>query len=201
MPRARKGQGRHETRRPPERERATRTTLLLLALVCMLACSRHRDPQAVLDHVRQTLRHGDNTTGAAEAEKGYKEFHSVSAEWAWKFTVVRASLLYGRGMDEEALRVLASEPTAPPSGELAIRKLRLEGEAFASLHKFPEAEEKLGEAERLCAVSLYPGCADLVTARGELEMGRGHYAAAQALNVLWPWPARAATSFWKPMHY
>jgi CHAT domain-containing protein len=156
-----------------------RTTLLALAFVCMSSCSRNRDPQTVLDHARQTLRHGDKTAGAEEAETGYKEFHTLNAEWAWKFVVLKASVLYGKGLNEEVIKVLASEPAAPPSGDLAIKKLRLEGGAFASLHKFSEAEKTLAEAERLCALSLYPACAEVVTARGELEMERGHYAKAQ----------------------
>jgi CHAT domain-containing protein len=165
-------------RRFPTGDRAW-TTLLTLALACTWACSRHRDPQAALDHARQTLRHGDKSAGAEEAERGYREFHNVGADWAWKFTLLRASVLYGRGMNDEVLKVLGSEPDAPVSGELAIKKLRLEGEAYAALHKFPEAEEKLGKAEQLCGLSVQPACADLITVRGELEMERGHYAQAQ----------------------
>src|SRR5271165_6284343 len=79
----------------------TRSTIffLICCFTSLLACSGHPDPEAALDHARQTLHHGDKTAGGEEVERGYKEFHNVSGEWAWKFTVLKASVLYGRGMD------------------------------------------------------------------------------------------------------
>ena len=62
-----------------------------------------------------------------------------------------------------------------------IQKLRWEGLAYASLHKFAEAEQKFGEAGKICASADYSACADVSDARGTLEMERGHYARAQAL--------------------
>jgi tetratricopeptide (TPR) repeat protein len=121
------------------------------------------------------------TAAAEEAEKGYKDFHNSSPEWAWKFAILRASVLRWRGMNDEVLKLMASEPDPPSSGDLAVQRQRLEGVAYASLHKFPEAERKLAEAERLCEVSDYPTCADVVRARAVLIMGRGHYAQAQGL--------------------
>jgi len=118
---------------------------------------------------------------ASEAEKSYKDFHAVSPEWAWKFTILRARALRSRGLNDEALRLLTSEPAAAPSGELTVQKLRWEGLAYASLHKFAEAEQKLGEAEQICASTDYSGCADVSDARGTLEMERGHYPRAQTL--------------------
>ena len=114
-----------------------------------------------------------------EAEKGYREFHTASAEWAWKFAILRARVLHGRGMDDEAIKILTSEPASPPSGELAIQKLRWEGLSYASLHKFTQAEEDFREAEKLCTVAAFPVCAAVVSARGVLEMNQGHYAQAQ----------------------
>lgn len=154
---------------------------LVVAIACLSACSRHRDPQAAYDHARETLRKGDMTAAAAEAEKGYRDFHSSGPEWAWKFTILRARALRSSGLNDQALELLASEPTSPPSDELAIQKLRWEGLVYVSLHNFPEAEQKFAEADRICAGSDYSVCADVVDARGTLEMERGHYAKAQGL--------------------
>ena len=118
-------------------------------------------------------------TATVEAEKGYKEFHAISPEWAWRFAILRARVLHWRGMDDEAIKILTSEPAPPPSGELAIQKLRWEGLAYASLHKFTEADEDFRKAERLCAVTVFPVCAAVASARGVLEMNQGHYAQAQ----------------------
>jgi len=75
--------------------------------------------------------------------------------------------------------MLASEPTARPSGESAVRVLWLEGLAYTSLGKFPEAELHLDESERLCGASNSAACANVVSAQGTLEMRQGRYAQAQ----------------------
>ena len=156
-------------------------TLLVLVISCLFACSRHHDPQAAYDHARQTFRHGDLGAARVEAEKGYAEFHSVSAEWAWKFAILRASTLHRQGLDAEVVKQMNLELAPPPSGDLAVRRERLLSVAHSSLHDFRDAEQSLATAEQLCAVSDYPACADVVTTRGGQEMKRGHFAQAQVL--------------------
>jgi CHAT domain-containing protein len=116
---------------------------------------------------------------SSEAEIGYKNFHTAGAEWAWKFAILRARVLHVRGMDDEAIKILTSEPAPPPLGETAVQRLRWEGLAYASLHDYKHAEVALGEAEQLCSVTQYPVCPDVVGAQGVLEMDRGHFAQAQ----------------------
>jgi CHAT domain-containing protein/Flp pilus assembly protein TadD len=160
--------------------RVSRAVLLAFALACLFACKR-RDPQAAYDHAKQTLRKGDTVAAALEAEKGYKDFHAMGSEWAWKFTILKARALHLRGMNEEALSLLTSDSIPPPSGELVVQKLMWQGLACISLHKFPEAEQNLAEAERICAASDNPDCPDVLNAEGALQMERGHYAQAQGL--------------------
>jgi CHAT domain-containing protein len=169
-----------------QRERRGRTligmpklALLFLATACVSTCSRHRDPQVAYEHAAQAFQRGDMTAAGAEAEKDHKEFHNLSAEWAWKFTILRARVLYRRGIYDEVLTVLASEPAPPTTGELVVKRLRLEGLAYTSLHRFPEAEAELGKADGLCATSDYAACDDVANARGTLEMERGRYHQAQ----------------------
>ena len=150
----------------------------VIFLSALLGCRTHHDPQSAYDHARKTLSSGDLAAAAKETQQAYDEFHGLSAEWAWKFTILRARILYRQNQNEAVLKVLASE-TAPVLGELAIQKQRFEGLAYSSLHNFSEAEQRFTEADRLCAVSYYPACTDVVHARGELEMERGHYSAAQ----------------------
>jgi CHAT domain-containing protein len=155
--------------------------LLLLVLVGSLGCARHTDPQTAFDLASQTFRHGELAAAAEEAESGYKSFHAVSIDWAWKFRILEANALIWRGMSDQVLALLASEPAPPPPGDLEIQKERLEGLAYVYLHRFPEAEQKLGKAEQLCAKSTYPACSEVISARGGLEMERGHFAQAQLL--------------------
>jgi CHAT domain-containing protein len=164
-----------------ERRWRAKLAMLIVAIAYLSACSRHRDPQAAYNHARETLRKGDMTAAASEAERGYRDFHSASPEWAWKFAILRARALRSRGLSDQALKLLASEPALLPSGELTIQKLRWEGLAYVSLHNFKGAEQKFSEAEQICAASSYSACVDVVDARGTFEMERGHYAKAQGL--------------------
>jgi len=145
----------------------------------LLGCSRRRDPQAAFDHARETLKHGDAAAAAAEAERGYNAFRSVSPKWAWEFTILRAKALYRRGEYEPVLKTLSSVPISPPSSELAIKKRWLEGLAYTSMGSFAEAEQKFAEAGGLCADSDSTPCADVLSARGALEMQRGRYVEAE----------------------
>ena len=152
---------------------------LTLAIASLFACAGHRDPRAALDHARQAFQHGDVRKAADEAQKGYEEFHGISAEWAWQFTILRARVLNWQGLSSPALDLLTSEPTLPPSGDLDVQRHRLETVAYASEHKFPEAERELASAERLCLDPTHPACKDLASTQGVLEMRRGHYSEAQ----------------------
>ena len=124
---------------------------------------------------------GDTVAAALEAERGYKDFRAAGPDWAWRFTILRARALHMRGMNEEALKLLTSESVPLPSGELAVQELMWKGLAYVSLHRFSEAEQNLAEAERICATSDNPDCADVLNAEGALQMERGHYAQAQGL--------------------
>ena len=84
-------------------------------------------------------------------------------------------------MGDSALALLASEPSAPPTVDLEIQKARLECSAHLALSHFPEAEQKLAEADRICVSSDSPACASVIFARGGLEMARGHFRQAQRL--------------------
>jgi CHAT domain-containing protein len=134
-----------------------------------------------LDRATQTFRQGHLAAGAEEAESGYNEFRQLSPEWAWKFRILQANISYWQGTSQRTLTLLTSEPSAPPSGELATQVDRLEGLAYADLQRFPEAEQKLKDAEGHCPSPSSLACVDIVGARGTLEMTRGHFDQAQLL--------------------
>ncbi len=116
-----------------------------------------------------------------EAQEGYKEFHTLSPDWAWKFTLLRGSILNWRGRSDDVLKLFASEREPPIDRELNVRKKRLEFTAYTLLRKSEDAERKIREAEDICATSSSPSCGDLVSARAWSEMKRGHYSQAEAL--------------------
>ena len=150
---------------------------IIASLLCV--CSRHRDPQIVLDHAIHTLDRGDAVAATNEAEKGYREFNNAGNEWAWKFILLKASALNRRGMYDDVITLLTDTQHQPIPENLAVKRSWLEGLAYTSLHRFPDAEAKFQETEPLCQSRDFPVCADVATARGSLEMHKGHYATAQ----------------------
>jgi CHAT domain-containing protein len=174
-----------------------RVASILAFTIFLSACSRHRDPQAVYDHARKTFYAGDMQAAEKEAEAGYNEFHNVSSDWAWTFLLLRGSALHRQNLDDEILRILAAEKTPGPSGELAVKKLGLEGRVFMSLHNVKEAEKAFVEAEGICSTASYSTCADVAGYHGALEMNRGRYSQAQVFfaRVL-PTARASADEFW-----
>jgi CHAT domain-containing protein/Flp pilus assembly protein TadD len=135
----------------------------------------------VFDHAWNAFQHGDLGRAEQEANGGYSDYRSLGPDWAWKFAILKARILYQKGRSEDVLLVLSSEATVPPTEELVLQKSRFAGLAFASLHRFPEAEQEFDKADKLCHASNYPPCADVVAARGMMEMARGNFTRAQTL--------------------
>jgi tetratricopeptide (TPR) repeat protein len=153
---------------------------LLFFLVLSSSCARRSDPQSVFDHATQAFRSGQVAKAEREAKAGYDQFHNRGAEWAWKFLLLQADALAWRGMNDRVLTLIASEKTEPPA-DLSIRKGWLEGSAYASLHRFEDAERKFLEAEQLCGGSNSSDCTDVLLERGVMEMNRGRFEAGRSL--------------------
>jgi CHAT domain-containing protein/Tfp pilus assembly protein PilF len=92
---------------------------------------------------------------------------------------LEAESLLWRGMYEQVLTLLDSPPTRPDNKESLIEILALEGVAHARLHQFPEAEEKLGHAIKLCQVFSDVACGDVIRARGVLAVQHGQIDSAK----------------------
>jgi CHAT domain-containing protein len=160
---------------------ALKIVLLIYIVLFWTACVRQQDPQAFFDRGQQAYQRGEITTAEKEADAGYRSSHTTSPEWAWKFTTLKARLLHWKSQNDDLLRLLASEPAATPPGNLTVLRLKLAAVAYVSLRNFPEAEKNLKMAEDICAASDYPACAEVLSTRGRMEMGQGHYSQAQIL--------------------
>jgi CHAT domain-containing protein/Tfp pilus assembly protein PilF len=180
MPRALQDRDSHFVVRPRKRgaARLLATISVALMLVCLSACT-HRDPEIAYQQAIRAYRQGNLAAAANQAEKGYKQFHKASADWAWKFTTLKARVLSWRGMNDEVLKLLASEPEPPLSGDLAVQRYRLDAVAYALSLRFAESERELKKAESICASSPYPSCGDLPTARGVLQMETSQHERAE----------------------
>jgi CHAT domain-containing protein/tetratricopeptide (TPR) repeat protein len=148
---------------------------LATLLACVSGCFQHDDPSTAFSDAIRTYQHGDLAAAGRKAETGYRKFHGTSSEWAWQFAILRARVLYRVGRQDEALRVLASEPQPPPTTELVAQRDKLKSDTYVSLHQFAEAEGSRDEAKKLCIGVDSPACGDLASADGLSEMERGHY--------------------------
>jgi CHAT domain-containing protein len=155
-------------------------TLLILA-VALSSCHPQRDPQSAYDHALQTFQHGDVKGSLTEGRKGYDEFGAVSSEWRWKFRILEVNALLAQQRNDEALTLLSSEPGAPSSGDTAVQLQRIEAVAYALTRNFPEAQNRLANAERLCAVSDTPACSSVLLVRAWVEGQFGHFESARKL--------------------
>lgn len=153
--------------------------MLLQPAIYLLSCSRARDPQAALDGATATFHRGELSEAEAEADRAYRDFRDAGPEWAWKFTLLRATVLNWSGMSAQSLELLLREPNPPSSGDLAVRMYLLESSAHGSMHNFEDAEADLASAERLCDAERRPACRDVTISRGMLKMKRGRYSEAQ----------------------
>jgi CHAT domain-containing protein/Flp pilus assembly protein TadD len=148
-------------------------------LLALTACSR-QSPETVFDHAMLAFRNGQLADAQREAQAGYKRFHNYSGEWGWRFLLLQSEVLVLRGMSDQALSVIESERSVP-SGELAIRKIRIQGAAYNSMHQFEEAKRKFEEAEQSCKNSISMDCTDVILDRGMMQMDRGQFDTARGL--------------------
>jgi CHAT domain-containing protein len=151
-----------------------------MAIVQSWGC-HHSDPQTAFDRAWESFNSGDLVRAQEEAGAGYHEFHTTSADWAWKFTILRAEVLRRRGMYKEALSLLTSEPASEPPNDLAVERLWLEGVLQTTLHNYQDAEQDFTSAQGRCVGSTRIACQDVASGRGALEMERGHFADAQVV--------------------
>jgi CHAT domain-containing protein len=74
---------------------------------------------------------------------------------------------------DQVLSTLNSPPTRPSSKDSQIEIFALQSATLARLHKFPEAEEAVERAERMCQALPEASCGDVLLARGVLAVQRG----------------------------
>ena len=152
--------------------------VLALLLLIPLRDTRGISAQAAYDRAHMLFLHGALKESQSESEQGYKRYLRSNPEWAAKFQLLQARAMVGRGMDDDALRVLSVQPTVLNTREEIIEKFTLEGVAFAYLHQFALASQRLDEAQDLCAAAYSAACDGVPIRRGILANRRGQPAEA-----------------------
>lgn len=126
----------------------------------------------------QLFLHGSPEESQQIAADGYQRFRRSSPEWSARFRLLEAQLMVWRGFYHDALKLLAAWSPQGNPPEDSVRKLALQGVAYAHLHQFEAADHALVEAEAACARVEYSTCGDVYRARGVYGVACGQLAQA-----------------------
>jgi CHAT domain-containing protein len=115
-----------------------------------------------------------------ESDTAFKELSGRDPEWSWRFHVLQAEILFWRGLNEDALQLLASQlPAQLRAGDISVRREIIEGLADSSLQRFDDAAQHINEADRL-ARSYQPDLlGEVALSRGNLAVARGAWSSAE----------------------
>jgi CHAT domain-containing protein len=151
----------------------------VLLLIAPIEDTRPVSARVEYEHARQLFLHGDLARCQQEAELGYRRLEKRDPKAASEFLLLEADAMLWRGMYADALRVLSTRPMSAYTRGEAILERTIEGTALTRLHDFSRANERLAEAERLCAGGLNAECGGVVRARGILAVEHGQLAEAR----------------------
>jgi CHAT domain-containing protein len=113
------------------------------------------------------MKRGETKPALAETERALGCFPSGNSEWYWRFTILKAELLWRQGSSRQSLDLLAKEPPASmATSDVPIRRDLALATANIFTQHLPEADRLLAEAEAL-ASSKHPEFL------GEIALRRG----------------------------
>src|SRR6267378_886427 len=162
-----------------------RLVLLLFAAAAMISCIDRRDsPQITFDRAEKALRHGQARQSQDQAAQAYRQYRSSNPAWAWKFLILEAQAALERGLNEDVLKLLKSEPLPSDQPDVAIPALMLAGVANVNKHNFREAERSLAQAAKLCDTSVLAICGYVLQARGLLASEQSDSPSAESFYEL-----------------
>ena len=124
----------------------------LLLLVAACACRLGEKPDALYQQAEREMRHQNLDAALALAEQGLKPFQErPESPWHWRFLLLKAEILAGKGRAADALKLLDRSAPGPPDAELAARLKMQQGYATFRLSRYYESLRLLDEALRIAA--------------------------------------------------
>jgi CHAT domain-containing protein len=148
--------------------------LLLVTFVALIVLLHaHSDPKIEFSRARVLFESGHLAESQVAAAKGYQRFRSSHPDWASQFLLLEAELLIWRGMSDDSLRLLSTEPATFYNQEGIIQKLALEAVALTHLERLPEALQKLADSSARCRAAMPSVCGGVLRAQGILALEQG----------------------------
>jgi CHAT domain-containing protein len=124
---------------------------------------------------------GDLQNAAKEIDQAYQLYNPRSAEWGWRFRILKAQVLVTQSRAQEAIVALEGElPPALTNSDVAVHKVLFEGVACRIKQDFANSEKKLTQAEQLANSSQPALLSEVLNARGSLEFDQQNYFSAEA---------------------
>ncbi len=136
------------------------------------------------DRAEKALQHGQVSQSQDQAAQAYRRYRSSNPAWAWKFLILEAQAALERGLNDDVLKLLKSEPLPSDQPDVAIPALMLAGVANVNKHNFREAERPLAQAAKLCDTSVLTICGYVLQARGLLASEQSDSPSAERLYQL-----------------
>jgi CHAT domain-containing protein len=102
-------------------------------------------------------------------------FANTQPEWADRFRLLEARSAAARSRFGEVSQILASPLQSNTSLDLQVRRLILLSAADLSYQQYKRAQQKLAEADRICALKESESCTEIPSARGQIAMARGKF--------------------------
>jgi CHAT domain-containing protein len=151
--------------------------------VVSAGCNQYRAAAAakIYQDARLKFEQGNLAAAGTEAGDAYHQYSRYDQEWAWRFRVLDAEVLVWRGLSKDALALLDDPlPTDLAYGDVAVRKLMVQGLADCFLQRFDDADHQLSAAEQLAHSNQPDLLGEIAISRGTLAFLRRDYGGAES---------------------
>jgi CHAT domain-containing protein len=171
---------------PKPLRRTAQYKLVRLNLISALAiallgssCRRSSSPDDTFAYIRDEMRRGQLDAALHDVDAAFNQYQSNGQEWAARFRVLKAHVLFLRGSYNDALTLLSNQlPDSLARSDAAVHRKMVQGLACTFLQRYSEADTFLSQAEDLGKSIDSPFQGDVAQARGILEMDLKDYAKA-----------------------
>jgi CHAT domain-containing protein/Flp pilus assembly protein TadD len=127
------------------------------------------------------LRHEDADKALKDVDEALARLAGKNLEWTWRLKVLKAQILLYKSSYQEALSILSEPlPASLASTDIVVRKAMMEGIAYRQGQQFLESQKKLGDAEHLARTSHPKLLAEVLNARGALEVDEAKFSDSEA---------------------
>ena len=144
-------------------------------------CRRDAMPEATFLRIQQEMRLGHLDEALNDVDAAVAKYGTGNLQWAARFRVLKAHVVFLRGSYNDALIFLGPElPASLARSDTAVHREMVRALAYTYLQQYDQADHSLNEAESLGRSIDSSLMGDVSQARGILEIDRKRYSQAEA---------------------